>query len=757
MREFATGFRLLWPLFVQRIIPLLQIVLTTTYTSALQQPDRFMVFPFVHSCIADVLECRPPDQRQQAKTTTTTTTHTPYTYLVSNGDRLQIQDWPSESNNFLQPAILSQKQSDALSRLAHECDDFVFLQERLEIDKTDVLLHQVMDWGRTTSDKDVNSSAQLVLATLLALNRLETSIRQTTVHQTIVTTAGRAPLLKNMIAMLVQQQHQQQLNTTNTNKDYCCCSPQVLQALLLPNPGLNLRNLLWHGFVATIPRPWLALTVVLVVILEQQSTNFESTVTATAAAAITPNCIPSLRKYAAFHPILERGDNIVMDDNLLQSTNLSWIKNVNSSNSGSYHSWWKLVRHWVQTKQYPLSICILLTCLLEHGLRQLWCCVNHRRQDAIALPNTYYVTLDGHGQRHQHDVVLHPYVSDYENDNCSNNNNTKNALVEHLGGPIMALLSDLYCSPCGGPNLRASLSHGLWEAHLEVELAAEGGHNEQSEKIWDIVKVLLVLMEETGNTTNLHAKVSFSTLQGYRSQFSYSAATFRNLEFAMNEIFLLEAPFATTDGQERLKMAKSSTHMDSGLLTEQLFWPRDRLQRLADNVLHIICSARQDIFHEHDTNRVLACNGAARTLLLDVAEACDLFRTALDPALVTPPIPSTNGAPSSRQRKQRIRVIAASELALLIYTFVTATALLLLEHDLCADQRTTTTTARSTTILVVDRNVLLQAVKRSRMTLSTVSNYICTNSDRAIKAAKDYSKGKAVQTIQKQLRNESSS
>jgi len=162
-------------------------------------------------------------------------------------------------------------------------------------------------------------------------------------------------------------------------------------------------------------------------------------------------------------------------------------------------------------------ICAILTVLLEHGLRQDWCRCNQRPWDAMARPGAYYVTLDGHGQRHQHNLLLFPYVlvdndddddeheegggGKWNGDNHDHNENgeqnivavdgqceagaspssvsdSKNAsppvnqLLYHLGAPLTSLLSDLFVSPYG-PNLRAALAHGSLNDLLEDELAVQ--------------------------------------------------------------------------------------------------------------------------------------------------------------------------------------------------------------------------------------------------------------------------------------------
>ena len=772
-----------------------------------------MLFPFVHPSIADVLECRQDASSCSTAAAATTTTRKP---RLLDTKLLRIQEWPSTSAAAPSQSSPTSKempswQKESLVQLALECDDFVFGQHGLddetlfsnnkEDDEDLIGIRQMISWGRASDDSwkqedshngnsttsshhhhhhhqpTTSSSATLVLAALLGLNRLEAAIRHAATGH--ATAAGRAPLLKSMIDTLHQQQQQQQA------VNHSGPTAEVLQALLLPTPGLNLRNLLWHGFLASLPRPWLALILVLIVILERDYPAAAAALkplssSVDQAAVITK--LPNLRQYAEFGPLLARGQALLLKGDLLYSIDTSWISQgtLDSNNrlnndtlsskddTGSHVQWWELVTHWMETRQYPLCTCILVTCLIEHGLRQLWCEVNDRRDDAMANPGVFYVTLDGHGQRHQHDVMLYPYVGDDDN---GKDDSIRNALVERLGGPTMALLADLYCSPCGGPNLRASLAHGLWDAFLQAELAATCSSHPHSdaeqEEVWDLVKILLALMDEIGTTVSTTTTGPMTKSQSllYRPLFSYTAATCRHLDSAMNELHVLELPLTTASGQERLRSAKAAVHLSLEpirslqLSLESLDERAMALKRIcgypSTTRTHTSPTTRMpwtsdDVFREHETNRVLASVGAARTLLLEVAEATATFRASLEEALGEAP----DGA-SSRQRKQRLRTIAASELATIVYTFAAVTAILLLEHDL----RTTGWCAGAPSGGGLDpqegedpsgikqRAVLLQAVKRSRMTLSTVSNFIGANTDRAIKAAKEYSQGKAIQAI----------
>ena len=84
----------------------------------------------------------------------------------------------------------------------------------------DSFLQSLIDYTCSSSQKNNSRTA---IATLLALNFLESSIRYSTGQST-----GRAPLLKTMISEIPDAE----LRT-------------LAQLLLLPT-GLNLRNLLWY-------------------------------------------------------------------------------------------------------------------------------------------------------------------------------------------------------------------------------------------------------------------------------------------------------------------------------------------------------------------------------------------------------------------------------------------------------------------------------------------------------------------------------
>jgi hypothetical protein len=91
-----------------------------------------------------------------------------------------------------------------------------------------------------------------------------------------------------------------------------------------------------------------------------------------------------------------------------------------------------------------------------------------------------------------------------------------------------------------------------------------------------------------------------------------------------------------------------------------------------------------------------------------------------------------------RHCHRHLRVLSTSPLAFSLYSFATFVALLSIEGNLGdADQDTGS-------VSVPD---FQNAVERSRMVVSTFSTFLTKNSERAVKAAVNYSKAKCIRFI----------
>lgn len=86
--------------------------------------------------------------------------------------------------------------------------------------------------------------------------------------------------------------------------------------------------------------------------------------------------------------------------------------------------------------------------VLEHGLRVEFCDANDKGSYGFAQFGEYYTTLDGFGQRSKHQLLLGP---DVEGD--------ANMLLPRLGLGLVHILSDMFLQDAG-PAVRAAVVHG---------------------------------------------------------------------------------------------------------------------------------------------------------------------------------------------------------------------------------------------------------------------------------------------------------
>ena len=513
-------------------------------------------------------------------------------------------------------------------------------------------------------------------ATLLALNSLESAIRNHTGH-----TTGNAPLLKSMLQQLEDRQ----------------LAP-ILKCLLLPHDGLNLRNLLWHGFVPSLPRPWFSLVVVLIYNMEKHQDH------------VSVHSLPVLRDLRA-----EAAVSVLLEERLTDANVLhirAWIP-------VSHQDLFDLSIKW--SEHYPACAAALLAILLEHCLRVEWCRCNDRPTDCIAQPDAYYVTLDGHGQRNQHELLLHPYYL-----KCQR----RNAMVSHLGGGTIALLTDLFASSCGGPNIRSALSHGMWDANIEKEVCCRmtGSNETGNDQLRDMVRLMLL---------NLHHIATKSPLK-YKPQFSYTATTIRCLVTALEHLEHLESLQKSIDLEQIVYQEKFESSGDTSLLQVSTSTLRQSMARLRFGTTSGEWTC-DNVFDEYESNVILSDCTAARMLLSEIAVAAASYRQVLDEAVKD----IAGDLVSSRRRRRSIRLVIMVNMTLSLYTFVVRVALLDIESKLLADTKG------------LAPDLLLKAVERSRMCLSTFVTFLPTNYERATKSVTEFMKGKPTRAVLQTIHGES--
>jgi hypothetical protein len=319
-------------------------------------PPTTTRFPHIHPDIVSILECSPSTSAGASVLLDPETLEILWTMPESPPDK-QLQAEPISTQ--------------LLVDLAYHCDKVLYQKQQQSVPSCleSPFLQTLWKMGKTSSD-------EIVAATLLALNRLESAIRRSTGY-----TAGRAPLLKQMVTQLPD------------NERHLAC---ILMTLLMPH-GLNLRNLLWHGFCAShFPRPWLALVLILTHNLEAKQLNEKATLEDSTACDYTT--LEQMTRKPTVRALLHDKRSDEESINILKD----WLPE-------SHHDLLQLAFSWKNANRPACSIA-LLSIILEHGLRLDWCRLNDKPESAIARPGSYYVTLDGHGQKHQHDLILYPYI-----------------------------------------------------------------------------------------------------------------------------------------------------------------------------------------------------------------------------------------------------------------------------------------------------------------------------------------------------------
>ena len=784
----------------------------STCSSARQKKQRLSVDETTPLCLRLLLDT----------TTTTTTTGTTRTDVVE----------PSTKSK--DTMLLSVTD---LIPLARQCDQLIFpdhadgsantnscrphCQDCLQALRQDALICLVRSKQQHFEEKEKNGDCDddgdddestttdtgcwVLMSTLLALNTLESSIRQATGF-----TTAKAPLLTIMLQKLQQQPEPQ---------PHTIVLIQVLRLVLLPT-GLNFRNMLWHGFIGQdLPRPWLALVVYLTHQVRQTwNTTTDEIVVPNdddnAMSTMTPNnkqqeevVVPQgLRHLSSVHPrmqqVVKQGSQIrqsiiqtTTTTRQMSTTTLSALNNILLWLPSEHGLLWHFVCHLMSLQDCKCPwICVtLLVLLLEHGLRLDWCRVN-KEKDTKAVSGQFYVTLDGHGQKHKHNLLLHPFVYDDASfivvgsesslpsqPNASNATSTttttttpssahRNKLIPLIGAETMALLTDLFMSPAeDSPNVRAALSHGLLDECLEQEilhLVASTSNNDigltetrmptapvticDENHTWDIVDAVLVALDriaaaaaaatshnDTLSSSHYHEGATNEALRQYRPIFSYTAITVQRLQ-ALDE--QLQRFHETVMHHSNLiDKCKGAVLVPESILMDFSF-PSNQLEHEMKLVSDLLLMGHVDrkwtvdlLYSEHAISQRLAPLGATQLLLLDLSRVLSTYLDEFERASS-----DTTGLNNKRAQRRRTRIIATGSVAHHFFLFATYVSLVSLHKGLDPTENSLNDFTSAE---------ILQATKRTRMVVSTVDTFLLVNAERAFKAIDGYQKGKIVKKL----------
>jgi hypothetical protein len=217
----------------------------------------------------------------------------------------------------------------------------------------------------------------------------------------------------------------------------------------------------------------------------------------------------------------------------------------------------------------------------------------------------------------------------------------------------------------------------------------------------------------------------------YRPAFSFVAHTRASIERLWFQLSQLERQTSTATTQQQAAVLGSPSSIQSLIIPMPFLdtYTQSLMSRL-DLSSTSTCSDSgwtvSSVLLEHKLNQQLAPLGAARTLVKDVEVAISEYLQVVS-------IMENEESGSSRLRRRVGKVVANGKVALQLYSFAAWVALLCLQDGLGEAKD--------------DKKELIRAVERTRMVVSTVSKFLTTNSQRAFKAADEYTKGKCIKRL----------
>ncbi|KAG0264438.1 hypothetical protein BG011_006797 [Mortierella polycephala] len=263
------------------------------------------------------------------------------------------------------------------------------------------------------------------------------------------------------------------------------CLISVLKTIMGSPMTLNIRNLLWHGFI--VPQdniPLDAYGAMLIVVTMTIAAHAQKRLTVplqtrhlepkvfyfnqqwSLTSTSTPLNFDHLYETVAYNPHPPPLDLIKHLDDLE-----ALVKKTRFVIPGTEQQWIAAIHH-LQPESSTSFVFVMATLpLMEHALRQLYVTVNNCREDrrSALIAGEYYLTLD---------VILDEFVpAEYFDPDPPvlreyNPSNIPNKLYRELGIETMTLFNDLFIMGCG-PRIRDRTSHGELNAYLTMDVTPE--------------------------------------------------------------------------------------------------------------------------------------------------------------------------------------------------------------------------------------------------------------------------------------------
>lgn len=331
---------------------------------------------------------------------------------------------------------------------------------------------------------------------------------------------------------------------------------RLLKILFLPS-GLNLRNLVWHGFLvpAEFPKCFSCLLVVLLLALPQADVK-----------APDGDHDPVEVDEPLFN-VNSYNDRFVLNDAKLydqlcqlfgDKADRSQLKELLTT-AGHESEFIPRGRHNLVKKAFralsetqdELWFLFALLPVLEHAMRIKFIATNQAKfglssEYGTAQIDAYYSTLDGFGQRDKHQVLLHSNVVLSSGDDGFH----LNELYMTLPSATLAVCLDLFMM-ASGPNLRAKLCHG--EADLSTLLNNNTNELVDSWPLSTASQLLLLtwlsLCQNEDPAEALKPESSSLVVQAFERSYSSSYHPFYQLQRALTSAFAVGKHFSELRSQ----------------------------------------------------------------------------------------------------------------------------------------------------------------------------------------------------------------
>jgi hypothetical protein len=347
-----------------------------------------------------------------------------------------------------------------------------------------------------------------------------------------------------------------------------------------------------------------------------------------------------------------------------------------------------------------------------------------------------------------------------------------------LGGDVVCLLTDLFVSGTGGPNLRAAMAHGPWDDCIQNEienimllqssLLATDDPNQMSDNPlngWEVVDLLLLTFTQIAVAVQNQPNTSNNTLLPdviiYRPSYSFTASTLNSLQHDYTALVDTRTIISLLDVDlEYMKAIPNSisSRVLVVLTDHELKAVFEKVASSLSSNTDVVTATDTTtpsprewlidcIYAEYEMNKILEPLGASRQLLIDIKVALQSLTYELHKAHDSQLIRNNHTGQryeSTRQRNRLQRIAACSEFAYDMYSFAFLIAVFSFQNAL-----------QSSGVVAVNCNITtclsdkewVKVVERTRMVLSTFSNFLICNVDRSFKAADQYIKGSLVQKI----------